>query len=554
MVTLERALAEHPLILLRILGEWWELDLTGHDAQASAKAVAAALRQVDMAQELLYMPEEEAAALRDLAAAGGKLPVATFSRRHGAVRQMGPGRMEREEPWLNPESAAEGLWYRGFLYRGFDETPEGLSEFYYLPQELWDKLAAVMVPAETPTAAPATTALLPVTAPETYNPAPDNAVDDLTTVLAVAQRYPLNEENIDKLQPYLLDATPRRRMLLVALAWEMGLLRRTEQGIRPTRAAVEWLQQGREQQLQALAEAWSASAWNELRHTADLVWEGHSWHNDPLLARTALLEHLPRRPEWYPLDALVGHIKTHDPDFQRPDGDYAAWYIRDAATNTYLQGFENWDRVEGRLLRFLIEGPLHWLGLVEYAPHAFRPTARLLNWLERRPAPPVAEGRTPIIVQADGAILAPRHASRYDRFQLSRVAEAQPVELHKPYVYRLTPRSLLMAQEQGIEPARVLEFLQRASDRPVPAGLRRAVERWAAHGVEGRLRAAVILQVQDGRILDTLRQNPKTSPYLGETLGELAIVVRAGEWQHLQQAAAQLGLLLDMDVAGSAAL
>ncbi len=549
MVTLERALSEHPLILLRVLGEWWELDLTGYDAQASAKAVAAALRQVDMAQELLYMPEEEAAALRDLTAAGGKLPVATFSRLHGAVRQMGPGRLEREEPWLDPESAAEGLWYRGFLYRGFDETPEGLIEFYYLPQELWEKLAAVMQPPVVSSPAPTAATLQPVAGPEHHTSAPDNAVDDLTTILAVAQRYPLNEENIDKLQPYLLEPNPKRRMLLVALAWEMGLLRRNEQGIRPTRAAVEWLQKGREQQLQALAEAWSASAWNELRHTAELVWEGQSWHNDPLLARAALLEHLPRQADWYAVEALLAHIKASDPDFQRPDGDYTGWYIRDAASNSYLQGFENWDKVEGRLLRFLILGPLHWLGLVEHdGVNTFRPTARLLTWLERQPIRARDEGRVPLIVQPDGMILASRHTSRYDRFQLSRVAEAQPVDPLKPYIYRLTPRSLQLAQEQGIESARVLEFLQRASDRPLPAGLRRAVERWASNGVEGRLRTAVILQVQDGRILDTLRQNPKTSSYLGETLGELAVAVRPGEWLRLQQAAAQLGLLLDIDL------
>ena len=32
---------------------------------------------------------------------------------------MGPGKMEREEPWLDPANAAESLWYRGFLFRGF---------------------------------------------------------------------------------------------------------------------------------------------------------------------------------------------------------------------------------------------------------------------------------------------------------------------------------------------------------------------------------------------------------------------------------------------------
>ena len=68
---------------------------------------------------------------------GGVLAVAAFSRNHGDVRLMGPGRMEREEPWLDPESATEALWYRGFVYRGFDEAAEEVLEFYYLPIELF---------------------------------------------------------------------------------------------------------------------------------------------------------------------------------------------------------------------------------------------------------------------------------------------------------------------------------------------------------------------------------------------------------------------------------
>ena len=36
----------------------------------------------------------------------------------------------------------------------------------------------------------------------------------------------------------------------------------------------------------------------------------------------------------------------------------------DVESGQYLSGFESWDLVEGRLLRFLIEGPLFWLGAI----------------------------------------------------------------------------------------------------------------------------------------------------------------------------------------------
>ena len=33
----------------------------------------------------------------------------------------------------------------------------------------------------------------------------------------------------------------------------------------------------------------------------------------------------------------------------------------------YLRGFSTWDEVDGALVRFLITGPMHWLGLVDLA-------------------------------------------------------------------------------------------------------------------------------------------------------------------------------------------
>ena len=111
MHSLEKALFDHELITLRIIGEWWELDLTGEQKPACVKSLSEALGRLDMPTELSYLGPEEASALEDLIQAGGQMPVAKFERNHGAVRQMGPGRLEREEPWMDPVSAAEALWY-----------------------------------------------------------------------------------------------------------------------------------------------------------------------------------------------------------------------------------------------------------------------------------------------------------------------------------------------------------------------------------------------------------------------------------------------------------
>ena len=548
MRTLESALSEHELITLRVIGEWWELDLTGADKTACVKALAETLGQVDLEQELRFLPTEEAEAMRTLAAAGGRMPVGTFSRQHGDVRQMGPGRLEREEPWFAPTSPAEALWYRGFLYRGFDEKEDGeqLVEYYFLPRELYAQLPRSEAAREPrgdygP--------LSPATPPEAFDPAPTTAVDDLTTMLAFAQRDGLREGSRERLAPFLYDAHPDRHDLLLTLAEESELLRSSGGALKPARPAVGWLEQDRETQLRALAEAWRGSAWNDLCHTPGLQCEGSGWSNDPIAARTALLDALPRDERWYRLEALTAMIKEQDPDFQRPEGNYDTWYVRDEEADTYLKGFDSWDLVEGRLLCFLIEGPLAWLGMAEVGDGRYRLAERAIAWLQNQ----TLEGpgvRVPPVVKEDGVILVPHNGDRYQRFQVARVAELRPVEQGEPYRYDLTPDSLARAREEGIEPERVLTFLSEASGRPIPAGMRRAVERWAEHGVEGRLQQAVVLRVREAEILDTLQNNAKTRPFIGERLGPLAAVLRSEAWESFRRATAQLGLLLEVEESG----
>ena len=584
MRSLEQALAEHELVVLRVIGEWWELDLTGAQKGECVQALAELLPQLDVVAEMEYMPPEEAAALQDLVAQGGRMPVAAFRRQHGEVREMGPGRLEREEPWLEPVSVAEALYYRGFLYRGFDEIAEGLLEFYYLPDELLAQLpqpkrekkqaavrevappsvaqppvvgkkkTAVSPPkppaTQTPPAAPKQPA--PVAKPDTTLPEATSAVDDLTTMLAFAQRTGFAAETRHQLDRLLLDNDPARRSLLLTLAREMELLRQVDGGVRPTRTAVSWLQSSREQQIHALADAWSHSSWNDLHHVPGLICEGERWQNDPLLPRTTLIDYLPRELGWFKVGELTAVIKTNDPDFQRPDGNYDTWYVREAESNQFLSGFGSWDKVEGRLLAFLLRGPLRWLGLTDFGQDEvgepiYQVTPTLLNWLNQQPAK-ADEVVVPIVVEQQAVILVPFNANRYQRFQVSRVADALPVEPGTPFAYRITPQSLVAAKEQGIDADRLLQFLETTSGRPVPAGVKRAISRWGERGVEGRLEQVVILRVREAAILDILRNNAQTQGFIGESLGDFAAVVRQQDWQPLLETTARLGLLLDITI------
>ena len=550
MYDLEKALYDHELIVLRVIGEWWELDLTGYQKAACVTALAEDLKQLDLGQEILYLGPEEADALGDLLSAGGRLPVAAFERQHGQVRTMGPGRIEREEPWLDPVSPAEGLWYRGFLFRAFDES-EGseMVEYYYLPNELFRNAAGYSLAGSESEAATAV-GLQPVGPPEQFKPAGTSAVDDLTAILSAAQVSALHEGELGRLQPYFLNPNLDRASLLFTLAWELKLLRVTDEGARPARQVLTWLRKSRDEQMRDVADAWSNSAWNELLHTPGLAFEG-GWQNDPILARTTLLDVLSRTGDWFRLSELVARVRDSVPDFQRPDGNYDTWYIRDAHSGGYLSGFESWDLVEGRQLRFLVLGPLAWLGLAETAmtglgqETVFRLTPKALAWLAGE-SPVTSEVTMPIVIQEDGAILVPFNASRYQRFQVARVAEAEPLVPGKPAGYRLTPRSLERAREQGIDAERLQQFLASASQRQVPAGVVRAVQRWSERGTEATLESVVLLRVRDAEVLQKLQASAKTRAYFAESMGDHAALVRAGDWPKLRQAAATMGLFIDV--------
>jgi XPB/Ssl2-like helicase family protein len=245
----------------------------------------------------------------------------------------------------------------------------------------------------------------------------------------------------------------------------------------------------------------------------------------------------------------VSAVKERQPDFQRPAGDYDSWYIRDAAGGQFLRGFENWERVDGALVRWLIEQPLAWLGAVEVAPsvRAFRltPLGAALLGLAGWPEAPDA---LPLAVNADGLIRAPALASGYDRFQLARISDwlSPETEAGLVYPYRLTPAALARAAQKGISAGRVVAFLERAAaGQPALPALAAALRRWEVHGAEAGLRESLVLRLSSPELLESLRRAPQVANLLGESLGPKVVEVRPANLEALRQALAELGILLD---------
>jgi len=546
MRTLRQCLFDCDLTLLRAIAAQWGIELPTNRHEDAVDVLTTHLANPAAQADLWSaLPDDGRRAMSTLASAGGSMPIGTFTRRFGPVRPMGPGRLERERPWESPAGTAESLWYRGLIYKSFDQGPGGMQEVVFVPQELQGMIESGEMPQES---------VAPVQAPLAHKQAGAQISDDLCSLLAyiyagqvnAAPGVALPEGHARTFVPQLRDPDPIRLDLLMHLAAQLSLVKPDAVPLRPDpQTAAAWLQLPTLQQQRVLFEGWRGSTtWNDLWRVPTLRCEDTgSWHNDPLAARRTALDQLAKlTPEaWHRVDDWIAAIRETSPDFQRPGGDYDTWYIRAAATNQYLKGFESWDQVEGALLRFILTGPLYWLGLVDVAVEGtvFCVTGVGYWVLGIGNAPALDEGRT-FVVEADGQVQVSA-SRRYDRFQLARVADW--VASGETYTYRITPSSLERAKAQHITPERIIEFLQRTSGAPAPESLAGALRRWGTRGTEAWAQQAVVLRVARPELLDQLIESPRTRKYIRETVSSTAALVAARDWPELLSALLEMGIL-----------
>ncbi len=470
-------------------------------------------------------------ALEALFAKNGRIPVAAFERRFGELRPMGPGKLSREQPWNAPINATEMLWYRGFISRGFEQaTPP--REMMFIPDELYESLSRLASSAREAVAENVDESLLDSAQHSTLAQY-CALLDDLTTLLAHCQNADVlinrdgkwNTQARATLLPMLRDSDELRLKWMQHMLLRIGCLRLNEDRklrVVPNVAA-RWLQASSADQLDAMRRAWiDDPTWNDLAHVRGLSFDmTHAWANDPLSERAFIVQAHAQQPT-LDTDALVAHIKHTAPDFARRDGRYDTWHIRDAASGEFLRGFEHWGRIEGALIRSVMNGVLSWLQLdADQTPSEAR-----------------------LSVLANGAVACPM-ALRFERFQLARIADFASIEPKQhSYRYQLSAASLARAAAQSISATRVVEFLRRHTSDAVPAQVIGAIERWGARGVEAKLSEVVLLQTKDEAALQTLLAAPILKNIKVRRVGNNSLLLDAKDADDVRRAAMQQGLLI----------
>lgn len=588
MLTLLQTLRDYDPTMLTIVANRWDADITAEDFKEATQQLADyMLDPAHAAHEWSRLTEQERGAIQMLLAASQhKMPAVQFERLYGEIRQMGEEKRQREKPHLEPTGFAETLFYRGLISRWFDKGKVGAQVFVYVPadlaqvlpihhtgfdltQEIDDDFPEDDDAGEFP--AEAMLDELAIAEPPAKWDANAFLVDDMTTLLAYiqAQKMKLDKGGFAQkdakilFQNFIGLPSPTRLSLLLSLALDLEIIETDGVEIAPVpNRAKQWLEAPRIQQMQSLVEAWDESfRFNELWFVPSLVPDETGWDNDPTLLRTTLHAFFAMLPakEWVDLHLFIDAIKQAEPDFQRPGGDYDSWYIRSADSGEYLNGFENWDTIEGSTIQLTLIGPMYWLGLINLGKpdtsakimnaHAFQMTAFGRAWAHVAPWPQVPPRKEKIMASESGKMSASRHVSRYDRFQLARFAEWVSAE-GETYTYRMTSNSLKGAYKQGIEPRHVEAFLRRTMG-DLPSAILKILGNQTQSNAPSResdaisISQMIVLETATSAQLQELWNDPSLRRFLGKRLSETAVAVREDKVDELLVLLDQLGIFVE---------
>lgn len=579
--SLNRVLRETDTALLPTLAQVWGVPYDSTD-ERWRETLATAMTDAARAENVWdALDDKTRGALQALIGAGGRMPEKNYTRLYGEIRRMGMKDIQREDPLRRPKSASEALFYRGLIHLAYEHADTGARTVLFVPDDMLrvlpthktgftnlkdepidfpdDEDASPEEEAEEAAFDDADAMIEPLEEVRDERLADTSLVDDLATLLAYLQivNPPITSgilaaEDENALRPFLLNDHPARFRFLVQLALIGDVIEVQNGRAYPNRTnARRWLSLSRVEQVQAMAEVWRNS---ELLIDLALVpglypeMDAGTLHQyNPAAARAAVFEMmnttLPLNG-WWPLEDFIETVREDSPDFQRPNGDFSSWYIRDSS-GAYLSGIENWDAVDGAYLEYLLHGPMHWLGLLDLAQDAARLNVFGRAVLTRGRFPQQPDPQEKITVEPNGTVHVSRKVSRFDRFQIARFSSWGATG--KEYSYQLDAEGIQRGAAQGITVGHIASFLQKMSGEALPDGVNRLLENWrGGPASKVSFERAIILRTTAPETLDLVLENPATRRFMGARLGPMAAVIRDGQENDLRAALGTLGVQVEM--------
>lgn len=558
MKDLYRCLDEYSPFLLEAVASAWGISLPTGEQAENVKLLAKGMLAPGALERLLHKLSPEAqGAFMQIARAGGSVPSHRITMHYGAIRRFGPARMAREQPWKQPASPLEEIYYAGLVYRAYGAVGQYYGEILLTPAQLFDLLPqSALMHSETTSS--------PVGQPGQVQDDGNALLEDMFAALVYlrhhrvrVQSYDLSSswldvERLDLGSRLLGSSAPDRLRLIAHLLARLKLLHVAPEGaLKPSLGARDWLRLADQVRQVNLFSAWrDDGGWNELHLLPSLQCEETGWQSNPLVARRNLIAFLAAWPPetWFSLDDFCQYLKQQQPDYLRPDGDFDSWHIRDADTREYLSGFESWDAVEGVLARHIMTRPLFWLGLVRLGLEgekavSFAVTPRgqqLLSGLQSSSPEQSAPGSCLALVNEEMVVTIVLEGAFYDRYLLERFAEWRGQ--NERAVYHITADSVWKGVDNGVKIEQIIAFLKRITLDQVPPSVLRTLLAWGGRFGRASLQRAIILRTEDEGTMLQIQGQGDIQPLLRESLSPTAYLVEEEDVAELIRRLKALGV------------
>jgi len=541
MPTLTEMLKEYDRSLQLIIADQWGIDQDLDQKADTAKQIAEQFAANHLAKELLdSLSQNERKLIQHLVHDGGRIQRDQIERAFGSIREMGAARRHKERPDQNPLSVAEALYYKGLIGIAFLSGQAGIEEFIYIPDDVLLALQN-LEPADSHIQLPGI--------PEDQIAVKlftSDAILDHACILLAALRSGRAVDSIKFSHPRL------HAYFLLQLLKEINLVKE-DLSVQPDQVRI-FLEEERCSSFSKLISAWQTSfTINELRMLEDLEFEG-KWQNDPQSTRKNLIRIISQLPSntWFKTESFIEWVHQFHPDFQRTAGDYDAWFIRERATGDYLKGYENWTKIEGRLLQFMLTGPLFWLGFIDLGLISRKPALsafRLSDWsssLFQNEFPNyVPKEHQSLKINEQLEFHLERPFVREYHYQIARFSKLSRIQKNR-YVYQVTPQSLQFAENQGINIKQIMALTSKLAGKSTPPNFTKVLINWQNSHTRVNIQKSLLIRVSSPVILDQLISGGM-GEYVTERISPTCAKVRQDSVEKIKMVLLRMGYLADID-------
>ncbi len=539
----------------------WNIPVADMSAEDISDALIETILQPErVSQIILSAPDGVIQAVTLLIRNQGAFPAGGFRERFGDIRIMGDARLEREKPWLAPQSVAEWLWYRGIIQVGMlHRRHQGrgeIAEYVFIPDELFSLLSgnsAFQMSDEKKSEL----IIRPAAPDEVMKSDPaDDMIVDLSCILLAAYRTGNPVADL-----WTIYGEKKTKFLLKLLE----LLRIIDPvDVLDPEATQTFLQISRNSAVQQLFSAWmDSAAVDDLRAIEELHVDSLVDYS-PKRIRAVIIDLLAKIPEdiWWSVKSFISYVQETEPTFLRPNGENTTWLIQ----NRNADHFNRWENIEGLYIRYLLACPLNWLDVIDIAYNkkddpaddrlrfsAFRIRKQGKRILQESPQGETfsgsENGRQSVEqeipkVNIDGRIILTNGTSRIFRYHTARYCEWEKIE-KKQWEFRITPKSLQQAKEKGLSVNAYIWMLRRSAGKAVPEKLLKAMLQWDKVHTQASMYQATLLTVSNPDWIDALINQKNTSRWVEQRINRNTIIIKPKGENIIRRALIELGALVD---------